>query len=267
MFSPQIHIVFNTNEEDRITKPILDNPPHKLYYFTADIQKTNQKDENLKYFQKNTTLLKERLPHLEIIQKEVDYINYIEVLQKLSKIVKKERKLNPNCKIYINIGSGSKITAIASIEASKLWTLEYYYAYAKKYDPSGKGARHKGEIFIDKPITFPIQKPDLLHIRILKLIKELIEERQASKDIEIENPYIPYKTLIRELFERKYLILSKKNQDYEKIKSAQYVMAQHHLERLQYHLKFINISNERKNKKVYLTLEGEEVVKIFKYLE
>ncbi|KKK54712.1 hypothetical protein LCGC14_3081930, partial [marine sediment metagenome] len=47
MFSPQIHIVFNCEEEDRITKPIIENLPSKLYIFTAFIKKTQEKDLNI----------------------------------------------------------------------------------------------------------------------------------------------------------------------------------------------------------------------------
>ena len=52
MFSPQIHIVFNCEEEGRITKPIIDNPPNRLYFFTAFLRKTKQKDVNISYYQK-----------------------------------------------------------------------------------------------------------------------------------------------------------------------------------------------------------------------
>ena len=121
MFSPQIHIVFNAREEQRITKPLIDNPPNKLYYFTAIVRSTNQKDVNLDFYDYNIKMLKDKIPLLEIISLQIDYTNFLEIIQELSKIIKLERENNPNSKIFINISSGSKMTSIASIEAAKLW--------------------------------------------------------------------------------------------------------------------------------------------------
>ncbi|MGV9200407.1 MAG: DUF6293 family protein, partial [Promethearchaeia archaeon] len=139
LFASQIHIVFNAKEDKRITDPILKNPPNKLYYFTAYIEETGQKDENMEYFDKNTEILQKQIPTLKIIHRELDYTNYIHVIQEISKIIRDERAENGNSEIYINVGTGSKITSLASSEASKLWDCHIYYVFASKYDPSGEG--------------------------------------------------------------------------------------------------------------------------------
>ncbi|MBA7516004.1 hypothetical protein ES705_08049 [subsurface metagenome] len=267
MFSPQIHIVFNSKEDTRITKPILENPPNKLYYFTTYIKKTKQKDGNLIFFQKNTNLLLKKIPSLKIIKNEVDYTNYIEIIQELSKIIKSEREENKNCKIFINVSSGSKMTSLASIEASKLWDCNVYYLFSSIYKPDGEGARHKGNFHIFSPITFPINKPDETYIITLKLIKQLIDKKYSRKYNEKkQNKFIYMKYLIEKLESEGLVLLDKENEDSAYRKSALYMKARHFLNPLIKTLKYIELSDDHRNKKVFINERGEDVLQIFKFL-
>lgn len=267
MFPPSIHIVFNSKETDRITEPILRHNPNKLYYFTAYIRKTDQKDVNIEYYENNTSLLKERIPSLDIIQKELDYTNYIETIQQLSKIIKQERAENPEAKIYVNIGTGSKITALASVEASKLWNCEIYYVYSTHYDPTSNGAQHKGKMIIKTPITFPIKKPNEKFIIILKFIYNLIEEKYKNKDLSnVKRKYIYKKNLVEDLYEEGLLKLKSKHKNKRKLKSSIYMKSRKYLDPLEDDLNYIEISDDKRNKKVYLTETGKEILQIFEYL-
>ena len=267
MFSPQIHIVFNCEEEERITKPIIDNPPNKLYLFTAFIKRTQQKDINMHFYEKNTKLLKKEIPLLEIITKEVDYTDYVEIIQELSKIIKSEREENPNCKIFINVSTGSKMASIASTEASKLWDCELYYVHSSEYDPHGEGPRHKGEFFIFNPITFPIEKPKEIYIRTLKFIKNLIKNKYQDKIYDkTKEKFIYLKNLIYDLEAERYIELDSKHKEPSSLKSALYMKTRNFLEPLVRKLKYIKISDDKRNKKVFLTEIGKDVLKIFKFL-
>ncbi len=267
MFSPQIHIAFNCEEEDRITKPIIDNPPNKLYIFTAFIKKTQQKDINMDFYEKNIKFLKKKIPLLEIITKEVDYTDYIEIIQELSKIINHEREINPNCKIFINVSTGSKMASIASTEASRLWNCQIYYVYSSKYDPYGEGARHKGEFYVFNPITFPIKKPKEIYIKTLKLYEDLIQKKYHDKIYnEKKLKYIFLKNLINELEAEGYIELESKHEDPGSLKSALYMKARNFLDPLVNDLKYIKISDEKRNKKVFLTSIGKEILEIFKFL-
>ncbi len=266
MFVKPIHIVFNSRERARITQPIIENPPNKLYYFTAIIRETGQNDVNLSYFKQNLALLEKQLPQMEIINKEVDYTQYIEIIQEISMIIKYERDLNPNSKIYINVGSGSKITAIASIEAAKLWDCDVYYVYSTDYDPSGTGPDHKGDMIIKIPMTFPIQKPDRKVIEILRFIQEMIEERYQNKTHENTQPKFIYKKdLIEQLFEDKLITLISENPEERKLQASKYMKSRKYLKPMNEKLNFINISDDKRNKKIYITELGKEVIEIFKY--
>ena len=267
MFSPQIHIAFNCEEEERITKPIIDNPPNKLYLFTAFIKKTQQKDINMHFYDKNIKLLKKKIPLLEIITQEVDYTDYIEIIQTLSKIIKYEREENPNCKIFINVSTGSKMASIASTEASKLWDCEIYYIHSTEYDPHGEGPRHKGDFFIFEPITFPIEKPKEIYIRTLKFIEDLIKKKYQDKIYEEKKEkFIYLKNLIYELESQRYIELVSKHEEPGSFKSALYMKARNFLEPLINELKYIKISDDKRNKKVFLTEIGKDILKIFKFL-
>lgn len=266
IFTKQIHIVFNSPETKRITEPLISHPPSILYYFTAFIKDTGQKDENINYLEENIEFLNEKLPQLDIVQKEVDYTNYIEVIQEISKIIKKEREENANCEIYINVGSGSKVTAIASIEASELWDCEIYYVYSTKYDPKGQGPEHKGEILIKEPLTFPIKKPKEIYINILKLIDKMINIRYNGKDYDkSKKKYIYKKNLVDKLYEEEILSLQSKNKDKRKLQASKYMKSKKYLNRLESDLNYINISDDKRNKKIYLTKTGKEVLNIFKF--
>lgn len=262
----KIHIAFNSKENKRITQPILDYLPNTLYYFTAYIEETGQEDENIEYFEDNCAYLKDKIPQLDIVRKEVDYTDYIQIIQELSKIIKKAREEDPNTSIFINVGSGSKITAIASIEASKLWDCDVYYVYSTQYDPSGEGPVHKGEMKIKIPITFPIKKPDKKIIEILKFIQKLIEKRYKLKPADkTTRKFIYKKNLIEELFEEELITLIKENKDDRKLQASKYMKSRKYLKPMDQELDFIDISDDKRNKKIYLTEQGEELLEIFKY--
>ncbi|MHA1439846.1 MAG: HFX_2341 family transcriptional regulator domain-containing protein [Promethearchaeota archaeon] len=267
MCSSIIHITFNSRENHRISLPILQHNPDKLYYFTAYIKNTEQKDINMKFFRQNIKTLKKSLPTLNIIQKEIDYTNYIEIIQELSKIIKNEREINPNCKIYINIGTGSKITAIASTEASRLWNCELIYVYSNKYDPYSSGPRHKGEMIVNTPKIFPIVKPEKTFLEILKIIKNAIKIKYQNKEGPIKNKFLYKKNLLKLLINSGHLKLKSKNKNQRFNQASLYMkLNQKFLKPLNSKLNYINISKDKRNKKIYITEKGNIVLKIFKYL-
>jgi len=266
MFSPQIHIIFNAREDQRIIKPLIENPPNKLYYFTAMVKSTNQADVNLEFYNKNVETLKKHIPSLEIITNPIDYTNYIEIIQELSKLIKFEREMNSNSKFFINVSSGSKMTSIASVEAAKLWNCEVYYLYSSNYDPCGEGVRHKGIFYIIEPITFPIKKPDESHIKTLKLIINLIEKKYYGKESdEKSKKYIYMKELINELYEKEIIKLEREHKDPSYRKSALYQKVKNYLQPIIKDFNYIKISDDKRNKKVFITKRGKQVLEIFKY--
>ena len=64
----------------------------------------------------------------------------------------------------------------------------------------------------------------------------------------------------------KYIELVSKHEEPGSFKSALYMKSRNFLEPLVKRLKYIKISDERRNKKVFLTSIGIEILKIFKFL-
>jgi hypothetical protein len=219
------------------------------------------------FFEKNIACIKEKIPNVEIVKKNLDYTNYIEILQKLSLIIKNERELNPNCDILINIGTGSKITALASTEASRLWNCKILYVHSTKYDPLIEGAEHKGKMITIEPQVFPLQKPPQKLIEVLKIIENSIKEKYKKKEVKSTPQFIYKKNLIQILRDNGYLTLKSKHINPRFQQSSYYSkIDKNFLEPLKNELNYIRISDDKKNKKVFITKKGEIVLKIFKYL-
>ncbi len=265
--SSLIHIVFNCREDHRITMPIINIPTtYKIYYFTAYIKSTGQKDENMDYYHRNCEFLRNQIPKIQIIQKEIDYTDYIEIIQEISKIIKSERKQNPKCKIMINIGTGSNITALASTEATRLWNCELYYVYSTKYDPSVNGPRHKGEMIIVFPPIFPIIKPNKILIKTLKVINDEIKNKYIGKESEFSRKFLYKKKLIEILIDKGFLKLKKNHKDLRSRQSSYYMKVnKRFLEPLANKLGYIKISDDKRNKKITITKKGKIILEIFRY--
>jgi predicted transcriptional regulator len=267
MVSSSIYIIFNSKETHRITKPILFNKPKKIYYFTAFIKKTGQIDENIKFFDENVAFLEKEMNDLEIIHQEIDYTDYIEVIQELSKIIKEERNHDPTCKIFINIGTGSKITAIASTEASRLWDCNLLYLYSTRYDPFDTGATHKGELLFKTPQVFPIQKPDEVLIKVLKIIQKALMKKYNGKQTESSQHFVYKKKLLEILEEEGFLKLKKQHKNPRFTQSSYYMKLNHrYLKPLASELNYIEISKDKRNKKIFITDKGKIILSIFRYL-
>ncbi len=263
----RVHIVFNCKEDYRITTPILNYVPYKLYYFTAYIKSTNQKDENMEYFHQNIEFLKLKMPNIIIIQNEIDYTNYIEIIQEISKIIRAERKIEQKSKIMINIGTGSNITALASTEAARLWDCEVYYVYSTKYNPSVEGPRHQGEMIIIFPPIFPIIKPPEILIKVLKILYKTIQNKYSEKVTRFPVKFIYKKKFIEILIKRGFLKLQKKHDDLRSRQSSYYMKVnKRFIEPLANQLGYIEISKDKKNKKITITEKGKTILKIFRYL-
>lgn len=267
MFSSQVHVVFNSDEDSRITKPIINANPNKLYYFKAYIKATDQGDQNIEFYESNIKEFREKLPNLEIVEKTIDYTDYIEIIQELSKIIKNERANDPECKIYFNVGSGSKMTSLACSEAAKLWKCKIYYVHSTLYDPRGSGGAHKGKIIVKEPITFPIQKPDKEVIEMLKCLENSITERYEKKDINPDQKFIYKKELVDILEEKGFLNIESKNKNPRKYRSSLYMSFNHRVaDKLEEEFNYIRISDDKRNQKVFITDTGEQILKIFRYL-
>ncbi len=171
-----VHITYNVKEIDRILEPIRKEHPDVVYYFSHN---GKNRDINQEFIEINTSAIKKYLPHCEIKQRQVDYVDYYDIIAKLADIINIEKK---NAKeeqkipqFTINLGTGSKMVAIANIDAHRLWdAVAVIYPYSLEYDPQSPGPTHSGEIIEAAPPRFKFEKPKVLLIQAMQILYWLL---------------------------------------------------------------------------------------------
>ena len=251
----RIHIAFQGFEIDRIAEPIIQNRGDKVYIIIFRDEKTEQ-------FMEQFNIIKKKLEeeNIQVIQEKAEIHDYNDVIQKISQIIKEEREQNPSCEIFINISVGTKITSIAGMDACRLWNCTPYYVLPEKYLPEEdekKSSLSRGIKKIISPPQFEIVKPKKNLIQALKILatkKNGMYKKEFKKRLE----------------EKKLLRILKKYNDPRdpKKKSAEYMaLNQQYIIPLKQKWKYIDESDDKRNKKITITKMGFEILEIFKYLD
>ncbi|GAB4309912.1 MAG: hypothetical protein Kow0069_09630 [Promethearchaeota archaeon] len=254
MFAERVHVVFNDRELERITDFVIRGNADRVYYFK--FQKGDVPDANLHFWKINHEVLRKQLPRAKIIDLDVDYTDYFQIIQELSKIIREERERNPKTQIFINLGPGSKVCTIASMDAANLWGAETYYVYSDDYDsnrPEGE-PYHKGEMKSYRMPRFPITRPGKRMIKILKIIGEGGERGVLKKE------------LIERLKQKGLLSVTVRPGGNEK--AALYMALNNGVLRpLRENWNAVEVTPQRRNQRVRLTQVGEDMVRVFRYYE
>ena len=168
----RIHVAPQGYEDERIYLPANRMDADKVILLVPD-EDSEQGKECL------ATVLKE-LDELGIDTEEVscDIFNANEALRAITKIVHQ----HPNDQIYVNISTGSKITAVNGTIACMLTGATPYYVKAKDY---GDETVSKGVDDILNVPTYPLDLPEDQYIKILGFIESREEEGEEvlKKDL------------------------------------------------------------------------------------
>lgn len=149
--------------------------------------------------------------------------------------------------VYVNISTGSKVTAIGGWIAAMIFDATPYYVKAKTYK---EGRPPEGIDTITELPRYRIQAPDPSHVMVLDYLNE-VEDQGVSKSKlidfseERELPFIAGKDISRK---------------------AKYRLIDNHLIEPLLTEGYIDISQEGRNRFVHITEEGKEMVDAFKYL-
>lgn len=198
--------------------------------------------------------------YIEVIQQGVNLLDYVDIIQNISKIVKLERENNPDTEILINLSVGTKITAIAAMDACRFWDCKPYYVVGEKYISEKEITQEtrslsSGKMDIFTPPVFKLIKPTQTLIEALKIIAE----RKSG---------IYKKEFRKRLLAKNLLVIQKKYEnpkDPKKLSAEYMAMNQQYIYPLKDIWKYITVSDAKRNQKVSLTELGEETVQIFKY--
>ena len=266
VFGQRVLIFFMGREDERLILPVKQYNPSKVYIF---IYNSDSYDKNFsKFFPICKKGIEDFNPKIEIIKKYVDFINYYKVCQEISKIIKFEKDNNSNVEITLNVSTGSKVSAVAMIDAARLWEVNSVYVYSNIYDPAPKEGdpHHTGEMIIIEPPVFPLHKPNWNLIESLRVLDKLIKRNFELDRYESDDTgYVMKSAIQKELFKNN-IVSSKKttNKDSNKNSREQMALKQKILAPLEKG-GYIKLKKESRSKKVYLTKEGERVASIFRF--
>jgi len=221
------------------------------------------KDEKTEQFMQQYEIIEQQLKNkgIEIVKAGINLLDYIEIIQNISKVIKTERENSPDTEIHINISVGTNITAIAAMDACRFWDCSPYYVVGEHYLSQKEITAEtmslsSGQMEIFKPPIFKLIKPEAKLIKALRIIAE-------------KKTGIYKKEFRKKLLANNLLIIHKSYDDPRDPKklSAEYMaMNQQFIYPLKNTWKFIEISNAKRNQKITLTTIGEEIVQIFKFI-
>lgn len=234
----RVHIAPVGYENERIYKPVLEMKADRVWLL---VYSKNNKAQV--YQQKVEEVLKQA--KIECKTADCDITDLYDVLKVMRKIVNEE---NGN-EIFINVSSGSKIEAIAGMMMSMIMVdtmdIHSYYVVPEGYinepkngEPLSSGTK---EVF---PLpSYPIEKPAPQLIEILKILKG-------------HNGRMTKKELAQEACASGLIKASEKNPEQSKYASLTKKLLQP-LEKWN----LVKIIPEGRNKKVKLTIDGENMLK------
>jgi hypothetical protein len=173
----KIHIVYNAKEERRILSPIFREKPDIIYYFHHE---GDNVDINEPSRIRNLIEIRKKLPECTIIEDAVSYVDYYAVIGKLARIFSQEQ--DQDTQITINLGTGSKMVALANNDAHRLWGGRLTYPYSLDYDPSGKST-HTGKIRAAQLPNLEFRTPTIHLIKALQILYWLMtHDRHGRED-------------------------------------------------------------------------------------
>lgn len=137
----KIHIVPMGYEIDRIELPLLDIGADRVYLITD----VDEKETGLLYLKELSRRIKKIVNDKDFTVMSCPMWDFRKLMSQLSELVRKEKKAGNF--VYINLSSGSKLSAIAGTLASLMYGAIPYYAQAEKYNiehPDIEGGKIKG---------------------------------------------------------------------------------------------------------------------------
>ena len=169
----RVHIAAIGRHAERVIEPITRLKADKAYLLTY-----SEDDNASEYLKEIKKILKNQ--NIETNVEFVDIWDTTKCLEKIHEIIEIEK----NNQIFINLSTGTKLTAIASMMACMFWNAQPYYAKSKY--PSVKFPTklkfNEIEEIISIP-TFKIESPTKESITVLKIIKE---NKSIQKNLLIE---------------------------------------------------------------------------------
>lgn len=255
----KIHITYNAQEKKRITDPILSDEPNVLYYICHHGE---NEDVFLDYKKLNIETIKENLKNCKIIEKDVNFIDYYDIISNLANIISSEIVKSKDEEIFftINMGTGSKMVAIANIDANRLWdNIKLIYPYSLDYDPSAEST-HSGIMYSAEPPEFKFNKPTIELIKAMQILYWLMKHDKFDR----ERNFVLQRDWQEAIFNKYKIRTVKKNENSrDRDTSEKMSLNRAIINPLTVKWKFIYREKQGRDYKIYFTDAGNKMVRVF----
>ena len=179
MLTPlRVHIAPIGFEFRRVTEPLIYMRADKVYLI-----KYKTGDDAVNFYDQIESELRQKYKHIVTKDVLLDIWDLYECIREFREIMLREKENH----VYVNVSTGTKITAIAGMLSCMLWDAEPYYApvsYAERQQ-TVEVSEH-----VSEPVTFPaygINKPRPESMLILDLLRRhggTMEKRRIIKELE-----------------------------------------------------------------------------------
>lgn len=232
----RVHIAPVGFEYKRITNPLIDMLADKVYFVRLD-----EDDDPKGYFRKILNELKTSYPHIKVENLFMDMWDLEECIEKLRAVFQKENAAGN--RVYFNVSTGTKVTAIAGMTCCMLWGGTPYYAKVDYKDES----EHVNDRY-ELPV-YDIRKPDDEFMIVLNLLQEAGGTTRKAH-------------LISKLEDLKIIKL-KDDKKHELSESAKHSQLRSILEPMERDWKFVKVDASGRRSEVTITDQGRIALRIF----
>jgi hypothetical protein len=263
-YPSRVHIAPMGYEVDRVVEPLVRMGADKVHLLV------HKKPKQLKALKFSKLVLDElrKQKHIKYEVHYVDIFNYIEIMSIMNRLVSAE--LKQDNLVFINVASGSSITAIAGAYMGSMHPhVEPYYVIPESWggkEPKKLKPQTEGVKGIQPVLTYSMDPPHPTWLKILKIL----QDSEGSIKIEGEN-YFDLTDLILKVFSKGLLIglypKIWKREPAEKKKgmidtSARHYINRHFLEPME-HKGYIRLEPRGRKVLVSITNRGKDTLTMF----
>ena len=228
-------------EFKRVTEPLIEMQADKAYLITH----TDDNDTATEFLSKIKKELTQSYKQIQIKRIPLDIWDLYECIEKFRDIIFEEKENH----VYINVSTGTKITAIAGMLSCMLWNAEPYYAPVTYQDRKIKTIPSENVQDPNMLPVYDIKKPKSEFMRILRLLQDHDGIMRKSK-------------MIVELEEMKILRNTDQNGK-ELTMSAKHSQLYALLKPMELEWKYVKVKASGRRSEVTITEQGKSALRIF----
>jgi CRISPR locus-related DNA-binding protein len=237
----RVHIVPVGYQFLRVTEPLVKMQADKVYLVSF-----GRDDSASKFFAQVKKELSQKYKHIKIEEVFLDIWSLYECIEKFREIIVKEKGNH----VYVNVSTGTKITAIAGMLACMLWSATPYYA-GVSYPKTDESEVLRTEHVADPEVlpVYDINKPKPEYMLILNLLKENDGRMRKAR-------------LIARL-EDVGIIRIRDETKSELTEAAKHSQLRAILDPMESEWKYVRVEASGRRSEVFITSQGEAALRIF----